>query len=137
MNKILTFVILLSISNRNVKLILKHNHVYFNFFSLINLKLKKKMFKNFIKKFPLNLCATIVCGTVIYKNFKDTNLKPHYAGYNYSRRFYPASSEYPEVTKHKNIMARNLTQNLYARLRDLRTPNGFTFFFKNKLDFYI
>jgi hypothetical protein len=133
----LTFVILLSISNRNVKLILKHNHVYFNFFSLINLKLKKKMFKNFIKKFPLNLCATIVCGTVIYKNFKDTNLKPHYAGYNYSRRFYPASSEYPEVTKHKNIMARNLTQNLYARLRDLRTPNGFTFFFKNKLDFYI
>jgi hypothetical protein len=95
------------------------------------------MFKNFIKKFPLNLCATIVCGTVIYKNFKDTNLKPHYAGYNYSRRFYPASSEYPEVTKHKNIMARNLTQNLYARLRDLRTPNGFTFFFKNKLDFYI
>ncbi len=133
----MTFVILLSISNRNVKLILKHNHVYFNFFSLINLKLKKKMFKNFIKKFPLNLCATIVCGTVIYKNFKDTNLKPHYAGYNYSRRFYPASSEYPEVTKHKNIMARNLTQNLYARLRDLRTPNGFTFFFKNKLDFYI
>jgi hypothetical protein len=133
----LTLVILLSISNRNVKLILKHNHVYFIFFSLINLKLKKKMFKNFIKKFPLNLCATIVCGTVIYKNFKDTNLKPHYAGYNYSRRFYPASSEYPEVTKHKNIMARNLTQNLYARLRDLRTPNGFTFFFKNKLDFYI
>lgn len=123
MNEILTFLILLSIS-KNVKLVLKHNHVYFIFF-LINLKLKKTMFKNFIKKFPLNLCATIVCGTVIYKNFKDTNLKPHYAGYNYSRRFYPASSEYPEVTKHKNIMARNLTQNLYARLRDLRTPNGF------------
>ena len=48
------------------------------------------------------------------------------AGYNYSRRYYPASSEYPELKRNRNIMARNLTPQLYAKLRDLRTPNGFT-----------
>ena len=84
------------------------------------------MYKYFIQKIPLKLCASIACGVVIYKSFEETNLKPHLASYNYSRRFYPASSEYPDIVRNKNIMARNLTPNLYARLRDLRTPNGFT-----------
>ena len=84
------------------------------------------MYKNLLKKFPIKLFATLTCGAVVYNNFQESNLKPHYAGYNYSRRFYPASAEYPEMTKHKNMMARNLSLNLYAKLRDLRTPNGYT-----------
>ncbi len=84
------------------------------------------MYKNYFRKIPFKLCASIVCGAVIYKSFNETNLKPHLASYNYSRRFYPASSEYPDIVRNKNLMARNLSLNLYARLRDLRTPNGFT-----------
>lgn len=71
------------------------------------------------------VCAAIVCGTLAYRNM--TTSSPHYAaGYNYSRRFYPAAAEYPDITKNRNIMSRNLSKVMYARLRDLRTPNGFT-----------
>lgn len=84
------------------------------------------MNRRLFQKLPLRFGATLVCGTIIYKNFHEENSKPLLAGYNYSRRYYPASSEYPDIIRHKNIMARNLTLNLYAKLRDLRTPNGFT-----------
>ena len=84
------------------------------------------MYKNLIQKIPIKLCAAVVCSAVVFKNFKETQPIEHHAtGYNYSRRYYPASSEYPDLTKNRSIMARNLTQNLYAKLRDLRTPNGF------------
>lgn len=84
------------------------------------------MFKKLISsKVPIKFCAAIVCSTVVYK--KITHTPEHLAaGYNYSRRFYPAASEYPDLTKNKNIMARNLTKNMYAKMRDLRTSNGFT-----------
>ncbi len=48
------------------------------------------------------------------------------AGYNYARRYYPAPAEYPDVKKHRNMMARCLTKGIYAKLRDQRTKNGFT-----------
>lgn len=83
------------------------------------------MYRNFVKKIPLTF-ASIACGMMVFKSFEETSLKPHLAGYNYSRRFYPASSEYPDIVKNKNMMARHLTQILYSKLRDMRTPNGFT-----------
>ena len=85
------------------------------------------MNKIYLQKFPIKLCAAVAFGTVVLKNFTESSpsLKAQYAS-NYSRKYYPASSEYPEVKKNRNIMSRNLTENVYAKLRDLRTPNGFT-----------
>uniref|UniRef100_A0A3Q0S4Q5 Creatine kinase U-type, mitochondrial n=1 Tax=Amphilophus citrinellus TaxID=61819 RepID=A0A3Q0S4Q5_AMPCI len=42
------------------------------------------------------------------------------------RRRYPASAEYPDLRKHNNCMASNLTPAIYAKLCDTATPNGFT-----------
>ncbi|MEQ2179682.1 Creatine kinase U-type, mitochondrial [Goodea atripinnis] len=42
------------------------------------------------------------------------------------RRRYPASAEYPDLRKHNNCMASNLTPAIYAKLCDKTTPNGFT-----------
>ena len=74
-------------------------------------------------KFPVKLGAAVLCGAAVLKTYTES--KQHYA-FNYSRRFYPASAEYPDITNYRNIMARNLNKNLYAQLRDLRTSNGFT-----------
>ena len=85
------------------------------------------MYKNLIKKFPFKLCSGIVVGAIVFKNFNEINGKPtHASGFNYSRRFYPANAEYPDLTRNRSIMARNMNLNLYAKLRDLRTPNGFS-----------
>jgi len=75
--------------------------------------------------FKVFTITALGCG--VLKNFSDNSptTKPHYAA-NYSRKFYPGSAEYPDFKKHRNIMARNLNENLYSKLRDLRTPNGFT-----------
>ena len=88
------------------------------------------MFKKLIGnlRLPLKFCAATVCTTIAYNNFVYSNehVTLHAAsGYNYCRKFYPASSEYPDISKHRNIMARNLTKSTYAKLRDLRTRNGF------------
>eukprot|EP00735_Rhodelphis_limneticus_P010434 TRINITY_DN3179_c0_g1::TRINITY_DN3179_c0_g1_i1::g.3682::m.3682 TRINITY_DN3179_c0_g1::TRINITY_DN3179_c0_g1_i1::g.3682 ORF type:complete len:430 (+),score=145.60,sp/P05124/KCRB_CANLF/59.35/3e-158,ATP-gua_Ptrans/PF00217.14/8.9e-101,ATP-gua_PtransN/PF02807.10/6.8e-29,DUF4533/PF15047.1/0.062 TRINITY_DN3179_c0_g1_i1:61-1290(+) len=43
-----------------------------------------------------------------------------------AKRF-PASQDYPKLTpQHRSLMAKTLTPELYAKLRDRRTPNGFT-----------
>nr|BAE97402.1 cytoplasmic creatine kinase [Dendronephthya gigantea] len=39
---------------------------------------------------------------------------------------YPAAEDMPELSKHNNWMAKCLTPEIYAKLRDLRTPSGFT-----------
>ena len=86
----------------------------------------KKAFGNL--RLPLKLCAATVCSTIVYNNiaYSNESVTSHVAsGFNYCRKFYPASSEYPELAKHRNIMARNLTKDTYAKLRDLRTRNGF------------
>jgi hypothetical protein len=85
------------------------------------------MYRNFAGRIPFKLCAAIACSAVIYKNFADVNLRPLQAGgINVSRKYYPASAEYPDLTKNRNIMARNLTKQMYAKLRDRFTYNGFT-----------
>ena len=88
------------------------------------------MFRHLLRKVPLKYAAGLataayVCQSVV----KDEKLtaKPHLAaGFNYSRSEYPASAEFPDLKRHKNLMARCLSQDLYARLRDLRSRNGFT-----------
>uniref|UniRef100_A0A6I8RLK6 Creatine kinase U-type, mitochondrial n=1 Tax=Xenopus tropicalis TaxID=8364 RepID=A0A6I8RLK6_XENTR len=43
-----------------------------------------------------------------------------------NRRLYPASAEYPDLRKHNNCMASNLTPAIYTKLCDKKTPAGFT-----------
>ena len=83
------------------------------------------MYKKILSKFPLKTCAVLVGGAAGFEIYNELNSKPHFA-FNYSRRFYPASAEYPDIARHKNIMARNLSKSLYAKMRDLRTSNGFS-----------
>nr|XP_032624547.1 creatine kinase U-type, mitochondrial-like [Chelonoidis abingdonii] len=42
------------------------------------------------------------------------------------RRCYPPSAEYPDLRKHNNCMASNLTPAIYAQLCDKTTPNSWT-----------
>jgi len=39
---------------------------------------------------------------------------------------FPASCNYPDLSKHNNVMAKYLTPAMYAQLRDRVTPNGWT-----------
>jgi len=39
---------------------------------------------------------------------------------------FPAEKDFPDLTKHNNCMASNLTADIYKKLRDLQTPNGYT-----------
>ena len=34
--------------------------------------------------------------------------------------------DYPELSKHNNHMAKHLTKEIYAKMRDVTTPSGFT-----------
>ena len=43
----------------------------------------------------------------------------------YSR--FPPEKDFPEISKHNNWMAKVLTKEMYGKLRDKVTPNGFTF----------
>merc|ERR1711942_107228 len=39
---------------------------------------------------------------------------------------YPAEDDYPDFSKHNNHMAKVLTKEMYAKLRDIKTPAGYT-----------
>ena len=39
---------------------------------------------------------------------------------------FSADEDYPDLTKHNNYMAKALTKEIYAKLRDKVTKNGFT-----------
>jgi len=39
---------------------------------------------------------------------------------------YPAEEDFPDLSKHNNWMAKCLTREIYAKLRDVSTPSGFT-----------
>merc|ERR1711942_420138 len=39
---------------------------------------------------------------------------------------YPAEDDYPDFSKHNNHMAKVLTKEMYAKLRDVKTPAGYT-----------
>lgn len=80
---------------------------------------------------PIKVCAAAVCGSLLYSSMKnfESPLTPMRAGtysLNTSRRYYPASAEYPDLTRNRCIMARNMDKSLYAKLRDRVTANGFT-----------
>ncbi len=45
---------------------------------------------------------------------------------NLAQKKYPASEDYPELSKHNNWMAKCLSPDIYAKLRDVYTPNGVT-----------
>ncbi|XP_041100528.1 creatine kinase S-type, mitochondrial [Polyodon spathula] len=42
------------------------------------------------------------------------------------RKLYPPSADFPDLRKHNNCMATNLTPAIYSRLRDKVTPNNWT-----------
>jgi len=39
---------------------------------------------------------------------------------------FSVDDEYPDLTKHNNHMAKVLTKDIYAKLRDKQTPTGYT-----------
>lgn len=39
---------------------------------------------------------------------------------------YKVEEEYPDLSKHNNHMAKVLTKDIYAKLRDKQTPSGYT-----------
>ena len=90
------------------------------------------MFRHLSTKWPSKVAAGLLMSALAVKAYQkatsDANgvLQHQAAGFNYSRRLYPASSEYPDLTRHRNIMSRKLSKEMYARLRDRRTSNGFT-----------
>jgi creatine kinase len=45
---------------------------------------------------------------------------------NLNQKKYPADDDFPNLSKHNNYMAKVLTKELYAKLRDVTTPTGFT-----------
>lgn len=49
-----------------------------------------------------------------------------YDSLNSARKKYPASEDYPDLSRHQNIMASVMTPRLYAKLRDRVTSNGVT-----------
>jgi len=46
---------------------------------------------------------------------------------NLNQKNFPAKEDYPDLSKHNNFMAKVLTPEIYAKYRDVVTPNGYTF----------
>lgn len=46
---------------------------------------------------------------------------------NLNQKKYPAEEDFPDLSKHNNWMAKVLTPEMYAKYRDVVTPNGVTF----------
>lgn len=46
---------------------------------------------------------------------------------NENQKKYKPEEDFPELSKHNNFMARVLTPQMYAKLRDTPTPTGYTF----------
>ena len=45
---------------------------------------------------------------------------------NLNQQKYPAEEDMPDLSKHNNWMANVLTPEIYAKYRDVVTPNGYT-----------
>ena len=43
-----------------------------------------------------------------------------------SKSKFPASADYPDLSKRKNWMSKSMTPEVYEKLRDKITPSGFT-----------
>lgn len=51
---------------------------------------------------------------------------PFSSTHNKMKMNYTAEQEYPDLSQHNNHMAKVLTPEMYANLRDKETPSGFT-----------
>lgn len=45
---------------------------------------------------------------------------------NLFQKNYPAEEDYPDFTGHHSLLSKYLTQEMYARLRDVTTSSGYT-----------
>merc|ERR1719435_389163 len=63
--------------------------------------------------------ASAVSASPLTTNSSTKMAKPNQANY-------PAEEDFPDLSKHNNWMAKCLTREIYANLRDLSTPSGFT-----------
>ena len=72
------------------------------------------------------LAAATVTGSFVagYMLTRDGR-NPVLAGATAYSRF-PPSADYPDLTKHNNYMSKVLSAKIYAKLRDRRTPTGYT-----------
>ena len=46
---------------------------------------------------------------------------------NLNQKNFESKEDFPDLTKHNNWMAKVLTPEMYAKYRDVETPNGYTF----------
>ena len=67
------------------------------------------------------ITGTVIAGYVLTRDGKS----PIVAGATAYSRF-PPSADYPDLTKHSNHMSKVLSAKIYAKLRDRRTPSGYT-----------
>lgn len=44
-----------------------------------------------------------------------------------SKSKFPPLADFPDLSRHNNYMAKHLTEQVYAKLRDVKTSSGFTF----------
>jgi len=88
------------------------------------------MFKSIFRQVPLRLCATVACATLACNSFLHENeaTKPLSAksSVNINTKYYPASAEFPNLKLNRNILSRQLTEALYAKLRERTSLNGYT-----------
>lgn len=72
--------------------------------------------KNLSLVVAAGLCGA--AGTLVYCRLGSSGKLPR-------KRFSP-KADYPDLKKHNNIMAHHLSPEIYAKLRDKSTPNGWT-----------
>ncbi|CAF1123476.1 unnamed protein product [Didymodactylos carnosus] len=90
-----------------------------------------KSYIRFMKLSPstskqLKFIASAALGATLYWQWQ-TRQSVHYANsYSFQLKRYSATAEYPNLIRHSNLMAKYLTPQLYAKLRDRITPSGFT-----------
>lgn len=66
-----------------------------------------------------------VAGTVVGSRFRSCGSSSNDAGRSAYDKF-SSIADYPDLKHHNNLMAKYLTPKLYAKLRNVATPTGFT-----------
>merc|ERR1712142_261955 len=72
-----------------------------------------------LKKLSTFVPASVVSSSSSFAPSNVIMAKPNQAKY-------PTEEDFPDLSKHNNWMAKCLTREIYANLRDLATPSGFT-----------
>lgn len=74
-------------------------------------------------RWTLAAAAAGVVGVGVVTYFQGRRLL---AGCDTQRSQFPPSANFPDLSKHNNVMATHLTPAIYAALSNRSTPNGFT-----------